>query len=138
MNDSTKTPAQLLAAVLRVVAPRKKFVAERGVVFCYQTSRHCAEARPYSCLSPTSKDDLARVVAMLTPEQVVRYNLAFAQMVDFPEDHERCDTSGYDMEDDSPVCRFQGCESAVPPDVVMTAKAEIHLAALVAATGVKA
>ena len=105
-NDPTQSSAALLAAVLRVVAPERDWYAEDEFGQCYLDGDNPDH------LDPASKDDLARVVAMLTPEQRVTFDNA---MSDF------------------------ACEKMNENDgliwCAITAPASIWLAALVAATG---
>lgn len=114
-NAPTKppaSPAAMLAAVLRVVGAQYKFDYPPGVEW-------------EEFLDPTSKDDLARVVAMLTPEQLGRFDAVLGC---------RCvRRPGTDGEDD------EGAWTGIPTAsaVLLLTPSQI-LAALVAATGAEA
>lgn len=119
MSDPTKpTDAQRLAGVLRVVAPEHHWIPyewylkpdiRRGNVWAL-------DHRYF----PDSLDDLARVVAMLSPEQRDRFDLWTAER-----------TKGGSLEQNGRYPR-------VPASTIITAPTETWLAALVAATVEKA
>ena len=98
------SPAAMLAAVLRILHPGKaiQFAMRRVRIGSLTSFGMFYEAS----FDPTSKDDLARVVAMLTPEQRERFDDAYGV------------TAGLGL-----------------PSEIITAPASIWLAALVAATG---
>jgi hypothetical protein len=104
---SNESPAQHLAAVLRVVAPERSWnsISAEGK---HRVWGRIGASPDCLTLDPTSLSDLARVVAMLDGEQVALYDRALEK-------------AGLEW-----------------PHEIITAKAEIHLAALVAATGVRA
>lgn len=114
MTTPTKTPARTLAAVLRVLVPSRRWKPQwtysGGVV---------KEFKPkdsgFNLYKAYSKDDLARVVAMLTEEQVVRFEVAMNHLL-------RGDGGPH-----NPVSAYDA----------ITATASVWLAALAAATGVE-
>jgi hypothetical protein len=74
MSADSKTPAQLLAAVLRVVAPYLVISKQgRAVVRVYEDSQGQVVREAYD---PTSLSDLARVVAMLDHDQRELFDIA--------------------------------------------------------------
>ena len=101
--DPAQSSAALLAAVLRVVAPERDWYAEDEFGQCYLDGDNPDH------LDPASKDDLARVVAMLTKEQ--------ATMFDFH------------------LLRILNMGPFVMPSEILKATPAQILAALVAATG---
>ena len=102
------SPAQLLAAVLRVVAPSKEWIPDSRASYVFGS-----RGGPWG-YGATNKDDLARVVAMLTPEQRERFSTRLW------------------IEARKPMA------ASVSAADLVTAPTSIWLAALVAATGVEA
>lgn len=76
MTDPTplQSPAARLAAVLRALDPSSGWeeISEDTVAY------HNDDCGRWCSYNPTSKDDLARVVEMLTREQADRFNRAMA------------------------------------------------------------
>lgn len=111
---SNETPAQLLAAVLRVVEPSRRWL----VLGNSKAVHGCSDDHNAGIVMrwPNSKDDLARVVAMLTPEQRGRFKEAFG---------------------DSFIERDPRCCVDLTMEMLLSDPSR-HLAAIVAATGVEA
>jgi hypothetical protein len=108
---SNESPAQLLAAVLRVVRPD-------ALIECWVSLVDYHHDGESLSLSPKSKDDLARVVAMLTEEQTDIFDQRLSVAL-WPD-------NGV-SQDYASVC----------PSVAYKATPAQILAALVAATGVQ-
>lgn len=109
---SNPTPAETLAAVLRVLTP-EALITVRGR---YVEHHYYSDSRDFDA---SDKNHLAHIVAMLDEGQRERFDLRMADI-----------TKGGAMEQDGRYPR-------VPASAVLTAPASVWLAALAVATGVK-
>lgn len=110
------TDADKLLAVCRAVWPAKKWMIYTAAYSWVQEAGDCfTTGYGGTKFLPTSTDDLARVVAMLTPGQRARFELALNHQI-------RDDGRPHD-----PVSAYEA----------ITAPASVWLAALAAATGVE-